>query len=177
MNEMKLTDNDDGDTLDEDELSSEPKITDEDDGDTFEPEIKECCEETEKKVSVQWENTFDEAIKNELKNKPDALSLDDDDSLSRQEREAKDKINEKIMKLIMYRSERKWFATIAVIFIFGALLILMLSFIAMGKDLMPEWKEILLVMLGAFVGSFSRVIDHYFNNSQAEEKLLESAND
>jgi len=42
---------------------------------------------------------------------------------------------------------------------------------------MPEWKEILLVMLGAFVGSFSRVIDHYFNNSQAEEKLLESAND
>ena len=81
------------------------------------------------------------------------------------------------MKLIMYRSERKWFATIAVISIFGALLIMMLSFIAMGKDLMPEWKEILLVMLGAFVGSFSRVIDHYFNNSQAEEKLLESAND
>ena len=178
MNQMRLTDDDDGDTLDEDELSSEPKITDEDDGDTFEPEIKECCDETEKEVSVQWENTFDEAIKNELRNKPDALSLDDDsDSLSRQEREAKDKINEKIMKLIMYRSERKWFATIAVISIFGALLILMLSFIAMGKDLMPEWKEILLVMLGAFVGSFSRVIDHYFNNSQAEEKLLESAND
>ncbi len=178
MKEPRLTDDDDGDTLEEDESSLEPKITDEDDGDTFEEETKECCDETEKEVSVQWENTFDEAIKNELRNKPDALSLDDDsDSLSRQEREAKDKINEKIMKLIMYRSERKWFATIAVISIFGALLILMLSFIAMGKDLMPEWKEILLVMLGAFVGSFSRVIDHYFNNSQAEEKLLESAND
>ena len=81
------------------------------------------------------------------------------------------------MKLIMYRSQRKWYATISIIAIFGGLLVMMLSFIAMQRDLMPEWKEVLLVLLGAFVGSFSRVIDHWFNNSQAEEKLLESAND
>jgi hypothetical protein len=77
----------------------------------------------------------------------------------------------------MYRSQRKWYATISIIGIFGGLLGLMLVFIALGKDMTPEWKEILLVLLGAFVGSFSRVIDHWFNNSQAEEKLLESAND
>ena len=36
MDEMKLTDDDDGDTLEEEEV--EPKISDDDDGDT--PEVK-----------------------------------------------------------------------------------------------------------------------------------------
>ena len=47
----------------------------------------------------------------------------------------------------------------------------------MGKDMTPEWKEILLVMLGAFVGSWSRVIDFWFNNSEQDNTLIESAND
>ena len=187
MKEPKLTDDDDGDTLEEEEI--EPKLSDEDDGDT--PEIeeplsntslgyKECCDETDEseKYAEQsgWDKPSFQIANDNVREDWESKFNVPEDSLSKQERESKDKINEKIMKLIMYRSERKWFATIAVISIFGALLILMLSFIAMGKDLMPEWKEILLVMLGAFVGSFSRVIDHYFNNSQAEEKLLESAN-
>ena len=190
MDEMKLTDDDDGDTLEEEEV--EPKISDDDDGDTPEVEetlsagslgYKECCEEWDESVKYAeqsgWDKpSFQVTNDNVREDWESKFNVPDDSvSISKQERESKDKINDKIMKLIMYRSERKWFATIAVISIFGALLIMMLSFIAMGKDLMPEWKEILLVMLGAFVGSFSRVIDHYFNNSQAEEKLLESAND
>ena len=187
MDEMRLTDDDDGDTLgEEDEF--EPKLTDEDDGDTIEveetpePETKECCDESDEseKYAEQsgWDNPSFQVTEDNVREDWDRkFDVTDGEELTDQQRESKDKINKKIMKLIMYRSERKWFATIAVISIFGALLILMLSFIAMGKDLMPEWKEILLVMLGAFVGSFSRVIDHYFNNSQAEEKLLESAND
>lgn len=190
MDEMKLTDDDDGDTLEEEEV--EPKISDDDDGDTPEVEetlsagslgYKECCDESDEseKYAEQsgWDTPSFQVAKDDVREDWESkFNVPDDSvSLTKQERESKDKINDKIMKLIMYRSERKWFATIAVISIFGALLIMMLSFIAMGKDLMPEWKEILLVMLGAFVGSFSRVIDHYFNNSQAEEKLLESAND
>ena len=46
-----------------------------------------------------------------------------------------------------------------------------------GMELPGEWKEILLVMLGAFVGSFTKVIDFWFNNSENDNKLLESAND
>ncbi len=173
MNEMKLTDDDDGDTLEEETFGAGSLG------------FKECCDEPDgsKKNTEQtgWDQSF-QVTKDNIREDWDRRfdvpdNLQEDGVLTKEQREAKDKINSEIMKLIMYRSERKWFATIAVISIFGALLILMLSFIAMGKDLMPEWKEILLVMLGAFVGSFSRVIDHYFNNSQAEEKLLESAND
>ena len=175
---MRLTDDDDGDTLgEEDEF--EPKLTDEDDGDTIEveetpePETKECCDESDESEKYAEQSGWDN-VREDWESK---FNVEDDTSLTSEERISKDKINVKIMKLIMYRSQRKWYATISIISIFGGLLALMLVFIAMGKDMTPEWKEILLVLLGAFVGSFSRVIDHWFNNSQAEEKLLESAND
>ena len=193
MNEPKLTDDDDGDTIEEEEV--EPKITDDDDGDTPAVEesfsagslgVKECCDDSDdsdesEKYAEQsgWDQpSFQVANDNVREDWESKFNIPGDEiSLTPEERESKDKINVKIMKLIMYRSQRKWYATISIIGIFGGLLGLMLVFIALGKDMTPEWKEILLVLLGAFVGSFSRVIDHWFNNSQAEEKLLESAND
>ena len=42
-----------------------------------------------------------------------------------------------------------------------------------GVRIAQEWKEILLLLLGAFIGSYNRVIDHWFNNSQRDEKILE----
>ena len=187
MNEPKLTDDDDGDTIEEGEV--EPKITDDDDGDTPDIEesfgasslgVKECCDDSDDSEKYAEQSGWDQSdVRKDWDRKfdvPDDLPQDTME-LTKEQREAKDKINAEIMKLIMYRSQRKWYATISIIAIFGGLLVMMLSFIAMQRDLMPEWKEVLLVLLGAFVGSFSRVIDHWFNNSQAEEKLLESAND
>ena len=182
MNEPKLTDDDDGDTTEEEEV--EPKISDDDDGDTPEIEepfssgslgVKECCDDSDDSEKYAEQSGWDQS--DVRKDWDEKFDVSEDIELTKEQREAKDKINQEIMKLIMYRSQRKWYATISIISIFGGLLMLMLSFIAMQRDLMPEWKEVLLVLLGAFVGSFSRVIDHWFNNSQAEEKLLESAND
>ena len=84
---------------------------------------------------------------------------------------------EEFMKLIMYRSQRKWYATVSIIFIFGLIIALMMIFMAMGKDLTTGWKEVLLVMVGAFVGSWGKVIDFWFNNSEQDNTLLETASD
>jgi hypothetical protein len=45
--------------------------------------------------------------------------------------------------------------------------------VAFGVRIAQEWKEILLLLLGALIGSYNRVIDHWFNNSQRDEKILE----
>ena len=57
------------------------------------------------------------------------------------------------------------------------IIFLMMCFIAIGKDVTAEWKEVLLVLLGAFVASFSKLIDFWFNNQEAENALLEAAQD
>ena len=44
-------------------------------------------------------------------------------------------------------------------------------------DVTDGWKEILLLMLGGFVGSFAKVIDFWFNNQENDNKLLEHADD
>jgi hypothetical protein len=53
----------------------------------------------------------------------------------------------------------------------------MIYFMSTGTDVMGGWKEILLLMLGGFVGSFAKVIDFWFNNAEDDVKLLEHADD
>ena len=86
-------------------------------------------------------------------------------------------INEELIELIKYRSERKWYSTISIIAIFAMILALMMLFVALDKDISEGWKEVLLVLIGAFVGSWSKVIDFWFNNAEQDNTLLESAND
>ena len=86
-------------------------------------------------------------------------------------------INEELLKLIMYRTQRKWYSTISIIAIFAMILALMMLFVALGKDISEGWKEVLLVLIGAFVGSWSKVIDFWFNNAEQDNTLLENASD
>ena len=102
---------------------------------------------------------------------------DDEIDLSVLEEQNEQMVNEELLKLIMYRSQRKWYSTISIIAIFAMILALMMMFIALGKDISEGWKEVLLVLIGAFVGSWSKVIDFWFNNAEQDNTLLENAND
>ena len=86
-------------------------------------------------------------------------------------------INTKLIEIMEYRQSRKWYVSIAVVGVFSAILALMIYFMSMGKDVTDGWKEILLLMLGGFVGSFAKVIDFWFNNAEDDTKLLEHADD
>ena len=86
-------------------------------------------------------------------------------------------INTKLVEIMEYRQSRKWYVSIAVVGLFSFILALMIFFMAQGKDVTEGWKEILLLMLCGFVGSFAKVIDFWFNNQENDNKLLEHADD
>ena len=86
-------------------------------------------------------------------------------------------INVKLVDIINYRQSRKWYVSIAVVGMFSLILALMIYFMSQGKDVTDGWKEILLLMLCGFVGSFAKVIDFWFNNQENDNKLLEHADD
>jgi len=44
-----------------------------------------------------------------------------------------------------------------------------------GTELAQEWKEILLLVLGAFIGSYNRVIDFWFNSTERDKELIARA--
>ena len=101
----------------------------------------------------------------------------DGDDIEKLQEQNDQVINEELLKLIMYRSQRKWYSTISIIAIFAMILVLMMIFIAIGKEISEGWKDVLLVLIGAFVGSWSKVIDFWFNNAEQDNTLLENASD
>jgi len=40
-------------------------------------------------------------------------------------------------------------------------------------EISGEWKEILMLLLGAFIGAFSKVVDHWFKDSDKDKMLIE----
>ena len=96
-----------------------------------------------------------------------------EDQLRIKSQEAHDEINMELLQLIKTRTENNWKATTACVAIFMGILGLMMVQIALGNDIKSEWKEILLIMLGAFVGSWGKVIDYWFSNSEADNALLQ----
>ena len=89
----------------------------------------------------------------------------------------KHQINTELIGIIKFRQSKKWLISIAVVSLFSIKLALMIYFMSSGVDVMGGWKEILLLMLGGFVGSFAKVIDFWFNNAEDDVKLLEHADD
>jgi len=86
-------------------------------------------------------------------------------------------LNLELIDIIKYRNSKKWALSFFLVLILFMIIFLMMCFIAIGKDVTEEWKEVLLVLLGAFVASFSKLIDFWFNNQEAENALLKAAQD
>ena len=40
-------------------------------------------------------------------------------------------------------------------------------------EISGEWKEILLLLLGALIGAFGKVVDHWFKDSDKDKMLIE----
>jgi len=40
-------------------------------------------------------------------------------------------------------------------------------------EISSEWKEILLLLLGALIGAFGKVVDHWFKDSEKEKQLVD----
>lgn len=67
----------------------------------------------------------------------------------------------------------RWYITMIVMVTFLMILFGIVLSIVFRASITQEWKEILLLLLGAFIGSYNRVIDFWFNSSQRDDKLIE----
>lgn len=71
----------------------------------------------------------------------------------------------------------RWYITMIVLLTFLMLLFGIVLSIIFKASITQEWKEILLLLLGAFIGSYNRVIDFWFNNAQRDDKLIEKVDE
>ena len=68
---------------------------------------------------------------------------------------------------------RRWYITAAVLG--GFILIIVGIFMSMNYGLVMagEWKELLLLLLGAFIGSYGKIIDYWFSDTDKDKMLVQ----
>jgi hypothetical protein len=45
--------------------------------------------------------------------------------------------------------------------------------IHLNTEVGQEWKELLLLMLGAFIGSYGKIIDYWFSDTDKDKMLVQ----
>jgi hypothetical protein len=76
-------------------------------------------------------------------------------------------------ELLSAMMKRRWFITAIVL---GGFMVIILGIFAaiVGKtEIGGEWKELLLLLLGAFIGSYGKIIDYWFSDTDKDKMLVQ----
>jgi hypothetical protein len=75
--------------------------------------------------------------------------------------------------LLVKMMSRRWYITAMVLggflFIIGGMFFAILS----KSTIEGEWKELLLLLLGAFIGSYGKIIDYWFSDTDKDKMLVQ----
>lgn len=69
--------------------------------------------------------------------------------------------------------KRRWLITAIVLITFLFLTLGIVISIHMNTNVGQEWKELLLLMLGAFIGSYGKIIDYWFSDTDKDKMLVQ----
>jgi hypothetical protein len=75
--------------------------------------------------------------------------------------------------LLIKMMSRRWYITAMVLggfmFIIGGMFFAILN----KNEIAGEWKELLLLLLGAFIGSYGKIIDYWFSDTDKDKMLVQ----
>jgi len=76
-------------------------------------------------------------------------------------------------KLLLSMMDRRWLMTLVVLITFMAIAIGILISIHSEATVSGEWKELLLLLLGALIGSYGKIIDYWFSDTDKDKMLVQ----
>ena len=68
---------------------------------------------------------------------------------------------------------RRWYITALVLGGFMLIIAGMFAAISLKTPMAAEWKELLLLLLGAFIGSYGKIIDYWFSDTDKDKMLVQ----
>jgi hypothetical protein len=69
--------------------------------------------------------------------------------------------------------KRRWYITALVLGGFMLIMGGMFAAIFYKSEIAGEWKELLLLLLGAFIGSYGKIIDYWFSDTDKDKMLVQ----
>jgi len=68
---------------------------------------------------------------------------------------------------------RRWYITAMVLGGFMVIIMGIFGSIVTKSEIAGEWKELLLLLLGAFIGSYGKIIDYWFSDTDKDKMLVQ----
>ena len=68
---------------------------------------------------------------------------------------------------------RRWYITAMVLGGFMLIIVGIFTAIATGAPMAAAWKELLMLLLGAFIGSYGKIIDYWFSDTDKDKMLVQ----
>jgi hypothetical protein len=76
-------------------------------------------------------------------------------------------------ELLANMMKRRWFITAIVLGGFMVIIMGIFGAILNKSAIEGEWKELLLLLLGAFIGSYGKIIDYWFSDTDKDKMLVQ----
>ena len=76
-------------------------------------------------------------------------------------------------ELLNAMMKRRWFITAIVLGGFMVIIMGIFGAIIGNTAISGEWKELLLLLLGAFIGSYGKIIDYWFSDTDKDKMLVQ----
>ena len=69
--------------------------------------------------------------------------------------------------------KRRWYITALVLGGFMLIIVGIFTAISLNTPMAAAWKELLMLLLGAFIGSYGKIIDYWFSDTDKDKMLVQ----
>jgi len=85
--------------------------------------------------------------------------------------------NSKFADLLKDIMTKRWYITAMVLGLFILITAGIFVAILIQAPMAAAWKELLMLLLGAFIGSYGKIIDYYYSDSDKDKMLVQKADE
>ena len=79
--------------------------------------------------------------------------------------------------MLQQMQSNRWKITAIVLGLFFFIILGINAGVFLGATINEDWKELLLILLGAFVGNLNKVVDYWFNSEDRDKMLIQKVDE
>jgi uncharacterized membrane protein (DUF485 family) len=79
--------------------------------------------------------------------------------------------------MLQQMQSNRWKITAIVLGLFFFIILGINAGVFLGSTIGEDWKELLLILLGAFVGNLNKVVDYWFNSEDRDKMLIQKVDE
>jgi predicted PurR-regulated permease PerM len=79
-----------------------------------------------------------------------------------------------LSKILNEVMKKRWLITLIVLLTFLGIIVGIGLAVMFNSDVNEQWEKLLMLLLGAFIGSYGKIMDYWFNDPNKDKMFIDS---